>query len=70
MLVLRRKRGEKLILTGRIEITVLAIEGERVKLGISAPPDVAIVREEVLRRASSPSPSRRTTRKEGDNQQM
>lgn len=49
MLVLRRKVGESIILDGVINISVLAVEGERVKIGISAPPDVTIVREELLR---------------------
>ena len=49
MLVLRRKIGESIILDGVISISVLAVEGERVKLGISAPPNVTIVREELLK---------------------
>ena len=48
MLVLRRKPGESIILSGVIKICVLAVEGERVKIGIDAPPDVVIVREELL----------------------
>jgi carbon storage regulator len=48
MLVLRRKAGEAIILNGSITIHVLAVEGERVKLGISAPPEVVIVRSELL----------------------
>lgn len=48
MLVLRRKIGESIVLAGSIIVTVLAVEGERVKLGISAPPDVSVVREELL----------------------
>ncbi|HTI15776.1 MAG TPA: carbon storage regulator [Dictyobacter sp.] len=48
MLVLRRKVGESIVLSGVINISVLAVEGERVKIGISAPPDVTIVREELL----------------------
>ena len=48
MLVLRRKVGESIILAGVINVSVLAVEGERVKIGISAPPDVTIVREELL----------------------
>lgn len=50
MLVLRRKVGESIILSGSIHISVLAVEGERVKIGISAPADVTIVREELLLR--------------------
>ncbi len=49
MLVLRRKVGESIVLAGVINISVLAVEGERVKIGISAPADVTIVREELLR---------------------
>ncbi len=49
MLVLRRKVGESIILSGVISISVLAVEGERVKIGINAPPEVTIVREELLK---------------------
>ena len=59
MLVLRRKVGESILLAGSIHISVLAVEGERVKLGISAPADVTIVREELLRyieRETTPDP--------------
>lgn len=49
MLVLRRKVGESIILSGVISISVLAVEGERVKIGINAPADVTIVREELLK---------------------
>jgi carbon storage regulator len=51
MLVLRRKVGERIILDGVISVSVLAVEGERVKIGITAPAEVAIVREELLRGA-------------------
>jgi carbon storage regulator len=63
MLVLRRKVGESIILDGVISVSVLAVEGERVKIGITAPPEVTIVREELLKNASAsdvqppPSPS-------------
>jgi carbon storage regulator len=57
MLVLRRKVGERIILDGVISIAVLAIEGERVKIGIAAPAEVAIVREELLKGvATAPLP--------------
>ena len=57
MLVLRRKVGESIVLAGVINVSVLAVEGERVKIGISAPPDVTIVREELLRTAMTDSVS-------------
>jgi carbon storage regulator len=53
MLVLRRKAGEAIVLNGVITIHVLAVEGERVKLGISAPPEVVIVRSELLENQGS-----------------
>ena len=53
MLVLRRKAGEAIVLNGTITIHVLAVEGERVKLGINAPADVVIVRSELLEGQSS-----------------
>ena len=49
MLVLRRKVGESIILDGVISVSVLAVEGERVKIGITAPLEVTIVREELLK---------------------
>ncbi len=48
MLVLRRKAGEAIVLNQVIKIRVLGVEGDRVKLGIDAPPDVIVVREELL----------------------
>ena len=51
MLVLRRKIGESIILDGVISVSVLAVEGERVKIGITAPAEVTIVREELLKNA-------------------
>ena len=50
MLVLRRKVEEAIVLDGSIRVVVLAVEGERVKLGIEAPDDVTIIREELLHR--------------------
>lgn len=48
MLVLRRKVGESVIIGGDIRVMVLAVEGERVKIGFQAPDGVSIVREELL----------------------
>lgn len=53
MLVLRRKAGEAIVLNQVIVIRVLGVEGDRVKLGIDAPPDVIVVREELLEESSN-----------------
>ena len=47
MLALSRKKNEALIVNNNIEITVLEIRGEQVKLGISAPKEVPVYRKEV-----------------------
>ncbi len=59
MLVLRRKVGEAIVLNGVITVYVLAVEGERVKLGINAPPDVVIVRQELLDAVSQENRARK-----------
>src|SRR5687768_11044030 len=46
MLVLGRKRNERVLINGDIEVTVLRIDSNRVTLGISAPRDVTIRRSE------------------------
>ena len=62
MLVLQRKVGETLVIAGVITVTVLDVEGERVKLGISAPLDVSIVREELVDTQSHPRSHRNHAR--------
>lgn len=47
MLALSRKKNEALVINNNIEITVLEIKGEQVKLGISAPREVPVYRKEV-----------------------
>ena len=47
MLALSRKVNESIIIDNNIEITVLEIKGEQVKLGISAPKSIPVYREEV-----------------------
>ena len=47
MLALTRKKGDALVINNNIEITVLEIRGDQIKIGISAPKDVPIYRKEV-----------------------
>lgn len=47
MLALSRKRGEALMINNDIEITVLEVKGEQVKIGIAAPKEIPVYRKEV-----------------------
>jgi len=63
MLVLTRRVGETVVIDGHIEVTVVAVTGNRVRLAVSAPPSVPVDRLEVHRRraefAARPRPGRR-----------
>lgn len=47
MLILTRRVQEALIIGGDIKVVVLKIEGDRVKIGIAARPDIPVYREEL-----------------------
>jgi carbon storage regulator len=47
MLVLSRKRGETIAIGNGVTVTVLAIQGDRVKLGVTAPLEVPVHRQEI-----------------------
>lgn len=47
MLVLTRKAGEEIVIDGRMRICVVQIRGNRVRIGIEAPEDVRIQRQEL-----------------------
>lgn len=47
MLALTRKKGESIVIGNNVEITILEIRGDQIKVGISAPKEVSIYRKEV-----------------------
>ena len=55
MLVLSRKRGERIVIGPNIELTVVDICGNSVRLAINAPRDVTIHRQEIYRRIQDES---------------
>lgn len=50
MLILTRKTNESLLIGDDVEITVLSVRGGQVKLGVKAPKDVAVHRQEIYQR--------------------
>lgn len=47
MLILSRNKGQKIMINDNIVISILEISGDQVRIGIEAPPDVTIYREEI-----------------------
>ena len=62
MLILTRKIDQSIVIQGNIQIVVLGVERDRVKLGIAAPAEVSVLREELVSEEQShnaPLPLRR-----------
>ena len=49
MLVLTRKPGERIVIGEDITVTVLEVQGNRIRLGIEAPKEIPVMREELVR---------------------
>ncbi|MDY6155766.1 MAG: carbon storage regulator CsrA [Agathobacter sp.] len=47
MLALTRKKGEALVINNNVEVTILEIRGDQIKIGVNAPKEVPIYRKEV-----------------------
>jgi len=50
MLVLTRKVGEEIVIDNNIRVTITSIKGDKVRIGITAPPDVTVDRAEIHER--------------------
>tara|TARA_B100000508_G_C11414840_1_gene255188 strand:+ start:481 stop:669 length:189 start_codon:yes stop_codon:yes gene_type:complete len=50
MLILTRRIGETIMIGDDVKLTVLGVKGNQVRLGVDAPKDVAVHREEIYRR--------------------
>ena len=64
MLILSRKLNESIVIDGRITVTVMRVDGDVVKLGIAAPIDVPVHRQEVydeIRRSNHEAVTQRTS---------
>src|SRR5438128_9854557 len=58
MLVLSRKVGESILISESIRVTVVGSRNGQIRLGIEAPPEVTVLREELTRSCSNSSPSK------------
>jgi carbon storage regulator len=67
MLVLTRKPGQSIMIGDGVEVQVLSVAGEKVRLGITAPRDVSIFRNEVYDRIESENADRNEEVENGTN---
>jgi len=49
MLILSRKVGQSIVINGNVIVKVVRVDGDQIKLGVQAPPEVAVNREEIQR---------------------
>lgn len=62
MLILTRRVGETLMVGDEVTVTVLGVKGNQVRLGVSAPKEVAVHREEIYERIKSEEQTMRNRR--------
>ena len=65
MLALTRKKDEAIIINGNIEVKILDVLGDKVRIGISAPKEIEIYREEVYIQVLESNRSAMNTSKQG-----
>ena len=51
MLVLTRRRGESDLIGDKVEITIVEIQGDKIKIGVSAPKKIEVLRKELVSQA-------------------
>lgn len=66
MLILTRRAGETVMIGSDITITVLGVKGNQVRIGINAPKDVAVHREEIFERIQSEKAAEQPDEASGD----
>ncbi len=66
MLILTRRVGETLMIGNQVTVTVLGIKGNQVRIGVNAPKDITVHRQEIYERIRSDTPHEEATLPDGD----
>lgn len=66
MLILTRRVGESLMIGDEVNVTVLGIKGNQVRIGVNAPKEVAVHREEIYQRIQEENESGNIAANGGD----
>lgn len=66
MLVLSRKKGESVVVNGNITIVVVDVRGDKARIGIEAPADVAVYRSEILTKGATANENDSATQDGGE----
>ncbi len=69
MLILTRRVGETLIIGDNVSVTVLGVKGNQVRLGVNAPKEVSVHREEIYKRIQNEKGGDETPEGDVDNTQ-
>jgi len=70
MLVLTRKSGQEIVIDGGIRVTILEVQGNRVRVGITAPDEVKVVRKEIEERTLECTASELTHQRGNDREAL
>lgn len=60
MLILSRRTDESIVIGDEVTITILSVKGKQVRVGIDAPPNVSVHREEIYRKIREGEPAEGT----------
>ena len=69
MLILTRRLGERLVIgeNGEIKVTILAIKGNQIRLGVEAPKEITVHREEIYERIKAEEAAKKEKPKKPEN---